>query len=56
VVLKSGKRVGYEQLVVCPGLQLDWHKVQGLQETLGRPFWDGRVSLGLLQCSPRARG
>ena len=36
VVLKSGQQVDYEQMVVCPGLQLDWHKVQGLQETLGR--------------------
>lgn len=36
VVLKGGQVLGYEALVVCPGLQLDWHKVEGLPETLGR--------------------
>lgn len=36
VVLRSGQRLGYEYLVVCPGIQLDWHKIAGLTETLGR--------------------
>ena len=36
VTLKSGEAVGYDYLVVCPGLQLDWGKIQGLKETLGR--------------------
>ncbi len=36
VELADGSRVGYDQLVVCPGLQLDWGKIQGLEETLGR--------------------
>jgi sulfide:quinone oxidoreductase len=36
VELADGSRVGYDQLVVCPGLQLDWSKVQGLEDTLGR--------------------
>jgi len=26
----------YNQLVVCPGIQLDWSKVKGLKETLGK--------------------
>ncbi|GHF63605.1 sulfide:quinone oxidoreductase [Deinococcus metalli] len=36
VVLSSGQRVEYEQLVVAPGLRIDWEKVKGLKETLGK--------------------
>jgi sulfide:quinone oxidoreductase len=36
VTLRSGGKIGYDYLVVCPGLQLDWHKIQGLKETLGK--------------------
>ena len=36
VTLKSGEAIGYDYLVVCPGLQLDWGKIQGLKETLGK--------------------
>jgi sulfide:quinone oxidoreductase len=36
VVLEDGRRITYEQLVVCPGIQLDWQKVDGLEETLGQ--------------------
>ena len=36
VTLRSGDTLSYEYLVVCPGLQLDWQKIQGLQETLGK--------------------
>jgi sulfide:quinone oxidoreductase len=36
VTLRSGEVVSYDYLVVCPGLQLDWHKVQGLPETIGK--------------------
>ncbi|MFK3773133.1 FAD/NAD(P)-binding oxidoreductase [Pseudomonas sp. NPDC089406] len=36
VVLEGGRAVGYEQLVVCPGLKLDWDAIEGLGETLGR--------------------
>lgn len=28
--------IGYEQLVVAPGIQLDWSKIDGLEATLGR--------------------
>lgn len=35
VTLGSGASVGYEQLVVAPGIQLDWDRVDGLEETLG---------------------
>ncbi|SRR5579875_485067 len=36
VTTNAGVVVGYEYLVVCPGLQLDWGKVPGLADTLGR--------------------
>lgn len=36
VVLRSGETIGYDYLVVCPGLQLDWDKIAGLKETLGK--------------------
>lgn len=36
VVLTDQSRVGYEQLIVCPGLKLDWAAIDGLEETLGR--------------------
>ena len=36
VELADGSLVGYSQLVVCPGLQLDWTGIDGLAETLGR--------------------
>lgn len=36
VVLDNGNTVQYEMLLVAPGIQLDWHKVEGLEETLGK--------------------
>jgi sulfide:quinone oxidoreductase len=35
VLLADGGRASYDALVVCPGLQLDWDKVEGLSEALG---------------------
>ncbi|MBA1203239.1 NAD(P)/FAD-dependent oxidoreductase [Pseudomonas capeferrum] len=35
VILENGRVVGYDQLVVCPGLSLDWSAIEGLNETLG---------------------
>jgi len=32
----GGQVIGYDHLVVAPGLQLDWDKIPGLTETLGR--------------------
>lgn len=34
--LASGGRLGYRALVVCPGIQLDWSKVEGLAGNVGR--------------------
>lgn len=36
VSLRSGASIAYDYLVVCPGIQLDWAKISGLQETLGK--------------------
>jgi len=36
VILEGCRVVKYDRLVVCPGLKLDWAKVDGLTETLGR--------------------
>jgi sulfide:quinone oxidoreductase len=36
VILDGCRVVKYDRLVVCPGLKLDWAKVDGLEETLGR--------------------
>ena len=36
VILDGCRVVKYQQLVVCPGLKLDWQGIEGLPETLGR--------------------
>jgi sulfide:quinone oxidoreductase len=36
VILEGCRVVKYQQLVVCPGLKLDWQGIEGLTDTLGR--------------------
>ena len=36
VILDGCRVVGYDRLVVCPGIKLDWNGVEGLSQTLGR--------------------
>ncbi len=36
VILEGCRVVRYQQLIVCPGLKVDWHGIDGLVETLGR--------------------
>lgn len=36
VVLAGGATLTYDQLVVAAGIQLDWDKIEGLPETLGK--------------------
>ncbi|HEX5023839.1 MAG TPA: FAD/NAD(P)-binding oxidoreductase, partial [Agriterribacter sp.] len=36
VVCKSGTSYTYDALIVCPGIQLDWQKIKGFKETLGK--------------------
>ncbi len=35
VTLHSGDKLQYDYLVVCTGVKLDWHKIEGLADTLG---------------------
>ncbi len=36
VLLEGCRLIEYGRLVVCPGLKLDWHKIDGLVDTLGK--------------------
>ena len=36
ITLKNGDVISYDYLVVCPGFQLDWHKIAGAKETLNK--------------------
>ncbi|WP_099021749.1 NAD(P)/FAD-dependent oxidoreductase [Mycolicibacterium palauense] len=36
VTCSDGTSYAYDVLVVCPGIQLDWNRTEGLEETLGR--------------------
>ena len=51
VALASGAQVGFGQLVVCPGLQLDWDTIPGPGR--GRPFPLRRVPLRIQIWRPR---
>lgn len=35
VLTREGRAIGYDFLVVAPGIQIDWGKVEGLRESLG---------------------
>ena len=37
VTLETGNAIAYDFLVAAPGLQLDWHRVEGLEEALETP-------------------
>ena len=36
VILEGCRVVRYQQLIVCPGLKVDWHGIDGLVDTVGR--------------------
>ena len=50
VTCSDGATYGYDVLVVCPGIQLDWNRTEGLQEALGR---DGVSSNYRFDLAPR---
>jgi sulfide:quinone oxidoreductase len=50
VTLSDGEQVEYRYLVVCPGIQLDWAKIPGLSDTLGR---DGVSSNYTYETAPK---
>ncbi|RIB17165.1 hypothetical protein C2G38_2017068 [Gigaspora rosea] len=37
VILQDGQQVKYEYLVVATGIQINWNKIKGLQESLTKP-------------------
>ena len=49
VILSNGERVGYKALIAAPGLKLDWAKVRGLEETLGKNGVTSNYKEGLSQ-------
>lgn len=36
VTTAGGQVIGYQYLIVCPGIQLNWNQIEGLAETLGK--------------------
>jgi sulfide:quinone oxidoreductase len=36
VITREGKQVHYDYLVLSPGIQIDWHLIDGLKEALGQ--------------------
>ncbi|MHC9293836.1 FAD-dependent oxidoreductase [Mycobacterium sp. LTG2003] len=50
VTCTDGSRYSYDVLVVCPGVQLDWHRTDGLEDTLGE---DGVSSNYRVDLAPR---
>ena len=38
IVTRAGARIGYDALVLCPGIELAWDRVPGLAEAMETPF------------------
>lgn len=36
ITLDNNETIGYQYLIVAPGIQLNWHEIKGLKETLGK--------------------
>lgn len=36
VLTATGIKIEYDYLIVCPGIQLDWHLIKGLKEAIGK--------------------
>ena len=51
----SGSVIGYDVLVVCPGIQLDWDRIHGLSETLGSDGVSSNYTLSLIHISEPTR-
>ena len=49
ITLGNGQQVSYDYLIVVPGIQLDWHKIKGLEDNLGK---NGITSNYLYSCAP----
>jgi sulfide:quinone oxidoreductase len=49
VLLRSGDRVSYDHLIVCPGIQLDWDRIPGLAEAMQTPAAASHYEFDLAQ-------
>ncbi len=47
VTTASGARVGYDHLIVCPGIQLDWGRVPGMADAVDTPSVSSNYTYGL---------
>ena len=47
VTTARGATLGYEYLIVCPGIQLDWARIPGMSEALDTPFVSSNYSADL---------
>lgn len=36
IITQEGIQIEYDYLIVCPGIQLDWHLIKGLKEAIGK--------------------
>ncbi|MFM7381751.1 MAG: FAD/NAD(P)-binding oxidoreductase [Microcystaceae cyanobacterium] len=36
VITQDGRSISYDYLIICPGIQIDWHLIAGLPEALGK--------------------
>ncbi|KAK8192471.1 hypothetical protein M8818_007639 [Zalaria obscura] len=55
VSLATGDKVGYEQLVVCPGINVDFNSIRGLQEAIADPEAPVSSIYGYDTCDKAAR-
>ncbi|MGO2750532.1 MAG: NAD(P)/FAD-dependent oxidoreductase [Pseudoclavibacter sp.] len=53
LVLASGRRIGYEHLIVCPGIVQDWDAIPGLRAALGTPTTASSYEIGLADKTSR---
>ncbi|MFP5316445.1 MAG: FAD/NAD(P)-binding oxidoreductase, partial [Actinomycetes bacterium] len=53
VTTRSGDKVGYEFLVVAPGIQIDWDRIPGLQEALKTPYVSSNYDYDLAEKTAR---
>lgn len=48
-ITQEGKSIQYDYLILCPGIQIDWHLIPGLEGSLGK---DGVTSNYSKECAP----
>ncbi|GAB3130774.1 hypothetical protein GCM10027057_00230 [Marisediminicola antarctica] len=53
VTLASGRRITFDQVVVCPGIQRDWDRVPGLTEAMDSPVGASNYEFDLARKASR---